>query len=120
MALLTVRLLSGLKEWVIVLTIAQQTGAGTLVQTDQTEVLHDPEGGAARSALDILGNLTLHLQTDLDNLKWIGEDLETKRLVTARHMSIDRLLRHLPLDRHRQYHQPGPHGDTRSCWYPYQ
>jgi hypothetical protein len=69
---------------VIVLTIAQQTGSSTLVQTHKTEVLHDPEGRAARSTLNVLGNLTLDLQTDLDDLQRVGEDLRRKRFVNVK------------------------------------
>jgi hypothetical protein len=73
---------------VIALTITQQTSSGTLVQTHETKVLHDPEGGAARSTLDVLSNLTLDLQTNLDDLQGVGEDLRRKRLLTSINMSI--------------------------------
>lgn len=59
-----------------VLTITQQASTGSFIQTHQTQILHDPESRAARSALDVLSDLTLNLQTDLDNLQWICEDLE--------------------------------------------
>jgi len=66
---------------VIVLTITQQTSGCTLVQTDKTKVLHNPEGRTARSTINILRNLTLDLQTNLDNLEGVGEDLRRKRLL---------------------------------------
>jgi hypothetical protein len=66
---------------VIVLTITQQTRGCTLVQTDETKVLHDPEGRPAGSTLNVLGNLSLDLQTNLDNLQGVGEDLRRKRLL---------------------------------------
>lgn len=69
----------------IVLTVTQQTSGGTLVQTHETEVLHDPQGRAARSTLDVLGDLTLDLETNLDDLQRVGEDLEKrKKLLTQR------------------------------------
>jgi hypothetical protein len=64
---------------VIVLTITQQTSGCTLVQTHETKVLHDPEGRAARSTLNVLGDLTLDLQTNLDDLEGVGEDLRRKK-----------------------------------------
>jgi hypothetical protein len=77
---------------VIVLTITQQTSGCTLVQTDETKVLHNPEGRAAGSTLDVLGNLSLDLQTNLDDLKGVGEDLRRKRLLILKSMSIDQKL----------------------------
>lgn len=72
----------------IVLTITQQTSGRTLVQTDETQVLHDPEGRAAGSSLNVLRNLTLDLQTNLDNLQGVGEDLRRERLLIYKGMSI--------------------------------
>ena len=59
----------------IPLTIAKETSAGSLVQTNETQVLHNPEGRAARSTLNILSDLTLHLQSNFDDLEGVGEDL---------------------------------------------
>lgn len=66
------------ERYVRVLTITKQASAGTFVQAHQTQVLHDPESRTTRSALHVLCNLTLDLQTDLDNLQWVREDLEEK------------------------------------------
>lgn len=57
------------------LTITKETSASSLVQTNKTQVLHNPESGATRSTLNVLGNLTLHLQSNFDDLKRVGEDL---------------------------------------------
>lgn len=57
------------------LTITEETSASSLVQTNETQILHNPKSGATRSTLDVLGNLTLHLQSNFDNLKRVGEDL---------------------------------------------
>jgi hypothetical protein len=59
----------------VLLTITKQTGTCSLVQTNQTQVLHDPKGRATRSTLNVLRNLTLNLQTDLDDFKRVGENL---------------------------------------------
>lgn len=73
----------------IVLTVTEQTSGGTLVQTHETEVLHDPQGRAARSTLDVLGDLTLDLETNLDDLQRVGEDLEKrKKLLTQRKTKV--------------------------------
>jgi hypothetical protein len=58
-----------------VLTVTEQASASTLVQSHQTQILHNPHGRATGSSLDRLGNLTLNLQADLDNLEGICEDL---------------------------------------------
>lgn len=58
-----------------VLTVTEQAGAGTLIQAHQTQVLHNPHGRATGGSLDGLGNLTLNLQANLDNLEGICEDL---------------------------------------------
>lgn len=55
--------------------VAEKAGASALVESDETQVLDDPERGATRSAFYILGNLSLDLQADLDNFQGIGEDL---------------------------------------------
>ncbi len=55
--------------------ITEQTSAGALVQTDQTQVLDNPKRGAARSSLDGLGDLTLNLQANLDDFQGVGENL---------------------------------------------
>lgn len=62
------------------LTITKQTGTCSLVQTHQTQVLDDPECRAARSTLNRLGDLTLDLETNLDNLQRVGEDLKDLQL----------------------------------------
>lgn len=59
----------------MILTITEKAGAGALVQSNQTQVLHNPHSRAARSSVDRLGNLTLHLEPDLDNFQRICEDL---------------------------------------------
>lgn len=57
------------------LTITQKTGAGSLVQANETQVPHNPHGRSPRDTLDVLGKFTLNLQPNLDNLKGVGEDL---------------------------------------------
>src|SRR5699024_4092789 len=56
-------------------TVTKETSTHSLVQTHQSQVLHNPERRAARSTLDRLRDFTLDLQTDLDDFKRVGEDL---------------------------------------------
>lgn len=57
------------------LTITQQASTGSLVQTDQTQVLDDPERRATRGTLDVLSNLTLNLQANFDDFQRVCENL---------------------------------------------
>lgn len=50
-------------EW----DVTEETSGGTLVETDETEVLDDPEGRSAGDAFDIFSNFSLDLETNLDD-----------------------------------------------------
>lgn len=85
-----------------VLTITQETGAGSFVQTDETQIPDNPHSRSLGNAIDALCKLTLDLQTNLDNLKRVCEDLY-QVLACVFHG----LIRNLQLDNHQPYHQPG-------------
>jgi len=54
-------------------TITQETGTGSFVKTNKTEVTHNPHGGALwRIAL--FCHFSLNLQANLHNFKRIRED----------------------------------------------
>lgn len=57
------------------LTIAEETSASSLVQSHQTQVLHNPHSGTTRCPFHRLGNFTLDLESNLDNFQGIREDL---------------------------------------------
>lgn len=57
------------------LTITKQTGAGSLVQANKTQVSYDPHSGSPRDTLYVLGEFTLNLQANLNDLERIREDL---------------------------------------------
>jgi hypothetical protein len=57
------------------LTITQETGTGALVQANETQVLDNPHGRTPGSAIHVLCDLALNLESNLDNLKRVGEDL---------------------------------------------
>lgn len=65
-----------------ILTITKETSAGSLVQAHETQILHNPQGRTARSALNVLSNLTLHLQTNLDDLQGVCENLTKLKIST--------------------------------------
>lgn len=56
--------------------ITEQTSGSALVQTDETQVANNPHGRSLRGTTSRLGNLTLDLETNLDDFERVGEDLE--------------------------------------------
>jgi hypothetical protein len=91
-----------------VLTVTQETSAGSFVQTNKTQISDNPHSRSLGNALDALCKLTLDLQTDLDNLKGVCEDLyrvlacvfheligETYNLTTTSHTTSHDLSREL-------------------------
>ena len=56
--------------------IAEQAGRCALVQPNETQVSHDPHGRSLRCSFDGLGDLSLHLETNFDDLERVGEYLE--------------------------------------------
>ena len=55
--------------------IAEEAGGSTFVKPDETEVLDNPHGGAARDAFNSFSDLALHLKPDLDDFQGVGENL---------------------------------------------
>ena len=55
--------------------VTEQTGRGALVEADETEIANNPHGRALGGAANSLGNLTLNLETDLDDFEGVREDL---------------------------------------------
>ncbi|KAI6754925.1 hypothetical protein HG531_004031 [Fusarium graminearum] len=55
--------------------IAEQTRRSALVQSDETQVAHNPHGRSLRCSFNGLGDLALDLETNLDDLEWVGENL---------------------------------------------
>lgn len=59
------------------LTVTKQTGTSPLVQSNQTQVLDNPDCRSAWGTVDSLGDLSLNLETDLYDLEGICENLVT-------------------------------------------
>lgn len=57
------------------LTVTEQAGAGSLVQTNKTQVPYDPHSGSPRNTFDVLCELALDLQANLDDLQRVCKDL---------------------------------------------
>jgi hypothetical protein len=57
------------------LTVTKQASTGAFVETNKSQVLDDPECRAFRRSFGRLGQLALDLESNLDNLKWVREDL---------------------------------------------
>lgn len=57
-------------------TITQETGTSSLVETNETQVFNNPHSRSLGNAFHVLGKLALDLQTNLDNLKRICENLD--------------------------------------------
>lgn len=49
--------------------VTEETCGCALVETDETEVLNDPEGRTAGNAFHIFGDLSLNLETNLDDFE---------------------------------------------------
>ena len=56
--------------------IAEQAGRSALVQSNETQISYDPHGRSLRCSFDGLGDLSLHLETNFDDLERVGEDLK--------------------------------------------
>ena len=98
-------------------TISKQACAGTLVQPHKTEVAHDPYGRAPGRIGNGLGHLALDLQSDLDNLERVGEDLADDESCQSQSVSRPELKgprSNSPPDRHQQFRQPEARAATRS------
>lgn len=57
--------------------VAEQAGGSAFVKADETKILDYPHCGAPGSPIDGFGDFALHLETDLDDFEWVGEDLDT-------------------------------------------
>jgi hypothetical protein len=57
------------------LTVTEQTGAGSLVQANKTQVSYDPHSGSPGNTFYVLCELTLNLQANLDDLERVCENL---------------------------------------------
>ena len=55
--------------------VAQQASRSSLVQTNETQVAHNPHGRSFRGAFDGLGDFSLHLQANLDDFEGVSKDL---------------------------------------------
>ena len=83
--------------------VAQKTCTGTLVQTNNTQMLHNPNGRATWYTA-VLGLFTLHLETNLDDLQWVGENLINLKFSFFFFLSLKQS-QNVPLANHRQHHQ---------------
>lgn len=61
----------------VVFTVSEKTCAGSLVQTHQSQIPHNPQRRTTGSALDGLCDLALDLQADFDDFERVGEDLDS-------------------------------------------
>ena len=55
--------------------VAEETGGGTFVEADETQVSNDPHRRAPGCAFDGFGDLALDLEADFDDFEGVGEDL---------------------------------------------
>src|SRR6478735_1308727 len=56
--------------------IAEQARRSALVQSNETQISHNPHGRSLRCSFDGFGDLSLHLETNFDDLERVGEDLK--------------------------------------------
>lgn len=98
--------------------VAQEAGAGALVEAHESKVLDDPHCGAARD-VGGFGDFALDLEADLDDFEGIGEDLDDESKLDRGFMFRVWVWMgvSLRLDRRRLSHQLGFREPTRFCQY---
>ena len=99
--------------------VAKEAGGGALVQTHETQVAYNPHGGPPRGVGDGFRNLALYLQSDLDDLEGVCEDLchVSVRYISEQVCTAGKEMRGkiIQLDRRQPRHLRGSHAEVGSC-----